>query len=97
MVFKWQLFYIYWDRIRVLCSKTSPVCHSYQSYSQSYHKCWNTPGSSWLLVREVGVWAYAYQANTIERNVDMKSENTTSESTKMLDSERLNAQVFLKT
>lgn len=27
----------------------------------------------------------------------MKSENTTSESTKTLDSERLNAQVFLKT
>lgn len=88
---------MYRDRIRVFCSKTSPIYHSYQSYSQSYDNCWNTPGTSWLLVREVGVWAYAYQANTKERNVDMKSENTTSESTKMLDSERLNAQVFLKT
>lgn len=32
-----------------------------------------------------------------ERNVDMKSENTTSELTKTLDSKRQNVQVFSKT
>lgn len=39
---------------------------------------------------------YACYANMKERNVDMKSENTTSESTKTLDSKRQNGQVFLK-